>query len=145
MTGLFSPRLTPINGGPHCVKWHLRTRSDLHAGRLLGRASLSDTWKIKLSYSSEKRSTASRLGYRARSRTEDPKDQRFWDLFLLFLRSCKAEQSYDSTRLSQLHSQLAFATAGTVHVLILSLVVSIERSLLNRSPGRACARRDWTI
>jgi hypothetical protein len=57
---------------------------------------------------------------------QGPRDQHFWDLFLLFLRSCKAEQSYDSTRLSQLHSQLVFASAGTVHVLILSLVVSIE-------------------
>lgn len=55
-----------------------------------------------------------------------PNRDAFWKLFLAFLRYCAPQDAYFSTPLSRLFSELVPASTGTVHGLILSLVVAIE-------------------
>lgn len=62
-------------------------------------------------------------------------DRHFWNLFLAFLRHCRANETWSSRRLSDLCRQLIYAGGGTAHILILSLVVAIE-DLVDHIMGR---------
>jgi hypothetical protein len=55
-----------------------------------------------------------------------PRDRNFWNLFLAFLADCKAKKEFDGTPLARLFSELAYASTGTIHVLVLSLVVAVD-------------------
>jgi hypothetical protein len=54
-----------------------------------------------------------------------PRDQDFWNLFLAFLRDCKARKKFEGLPLS-LFSELVHASTGTIHVLVLSLVGAVD-------------------
>jgi hypothetical protein len=53
-------------------------------------------------------------------------EKAFWDLFLAFLRNCEIQKQFYSTRFSRLFSELVPASTGTIHGIILSLVLAIE-------------------
>ena len=57
---------------------------------------------------------------------QGPRDRNFWNLFLAFLADCKAKKEFDGTPLARLFSELAYASMGTIHVLVLSLVVAVD-------------------
>jgi len=55
-----------------------------------------------------------------------PRNQAFWKLFLAFLRDCKTRHDSEGTPLARLFSELVQASTGTIHVLVLSLVVAVD-------------------
>src|SRR6266496_2295198 len=55
-----------------------------------------------------------------------PRDHDFWNLFLAFLRDCKARKEFEGTPLARLFSELVHASTGTIHVLVLSLVLAVD-------------------
>jgi hypothetical protein len=57
---------------------------------------------------------------------QGPRNQDFWNLFLAFLRDCKARKESEGTPLARLFSELVYASTGTIHVLVLSLVVAVD-------------------
>jgi hypothetical protein len=67
---------------------------------------------------------------------QGPRDRNFWDLFLAFLVDCKAKKEFDGTPLARLFSELAYASTGTIHVLVLSLVVAVD-DLVARITGQS--------